>query len=121
MCIRDRFITGPVGAAEQPEPAAGRMRTEVGALLARPLSAEDAAAARERFQLYLDPKLVDPAICGKDARAFAVARVRRAQLGVDVTPIGQALDGLTAQQLEEAAKLFEVKRTAAIIAGGAMP
>jgi len=114
------FITGPVGKAEQAEPAAARMRAEVGTLLARPPAPDDTAGARERFGLFLEPKLVDPALCAKDARAFAVARARRAQRGLDVAPLGQALDATTKEQLDEAAKLFEPKRTAAVIAGGAI-
>lgn len=115
------FLTGPVGPTEQPEPAAARMRNEAGAILSRPPGPEEVAGARERFQLFLEPKLVDPAICAKDARAFAVARVRRAQLGLDLAALGQALDAVTKEQLEDAAKLFEPKRTAAVIAGGTMP
>lgn len=115
------FITGPVGQAEQPEPAAARMRGEVAAILARPPGPEDAAAARERFRLFLEPQLVDPELCAKDPRAFVVAQVRRAQLGLDIAPVTEALGTITKEQLEEAARLFEPKRTAAVIAGGTMP
>jgi zinc protease len=114
------FITGPVGAGEQAEPAAGRMRAEAAAILARPPAPGDAAGARERFRLFLEPRLVDPAVCARDARAFAIARVRQAQTGVDAAPLLQALESTTREQLAEAAKLFEPKNTAAVIAGGAI-
>lgn len=111
-------ITGPVGQAEQPEPAAARMRAEVTAILARPPAQDDIAKARERFRLLVEPRLVDPAICAKDARAFAVARARRAQLKLEAAPLAQALDATTKTQLEEAAELFDQKHSAAVIAGG---
>lgn len=116
------FITGPVGQAEQPEPAAGRMRAEAAEILGRPVAAEDVARAQETFGLLVEPELSSPKLCAKDARAFAIARVRRAQMALDAAPIARALDAgdVTKEQLEEAAKLFGVKRTAAVIAGGAI-
>jgi predicted Zn-dependent peptidase len=114
------FITGPVGQAEQPEPAAARIRAEAAAILGQPPAPDDVARARERFRLLIEPQLVDPAICGKDARAFAVARARRAQLKLEAAPISQGLAAITKEQLEEAAKLFEPKNSAAVIAGGAI-
>ena len=114
------FVTGPVGQAEQPEPAAGRMRDEVKAVLSRPLDAEDIARARRTFPLYVGP-LTDPAVCAADPRAFAAARARRTQLGIDGTALEKALESVSKEQLEEAAKLFEVKKTAAVIAGGKLP
>ena len=113
------FVTGPVGPAEQPEPGAARIRAEVAAVLARPLTPADVAAARERFRLFLDPTL-DPALCAKDARAFAVARTRRAQMQLEGAAILQALQATTKEQLEAAAGLFDPKLTAGVIAGGAI-
>jgi Peptidase M16 inactive domain len=113
------FITGPVGPAEQPEPGAARIRAEVAAVLARPPTPADIAAAQERFRLFLDPTL-DPATCAKDARAFAVARTRRAQMQLEGSAILQALQATTKEQLEAAAGLFEPKLTAGVIAGGAI-
>ncbi len=113
------FVTGPVGPAEQPEPGAARIRAEVAAVLSRPPAPADIAAARERFRLFLDPTL-DPGVCAKDARAFAVARTRRAQMQLEGAAILQALQATTKEQLEEAAGLFDPKLTAGVIAGGAL-
>jgi predicted Zn-dependent peptidase len=114
------FITGPVGPTERPEPAAARIRAEAATILARPPTPDELAKARERFRLLLEPHLVDPAICAKDARAFAVARARRAQLKLEGAPLMQALDTTTKEQLDEAAQLFGPMRSAAVIAGGAV-
>lgn len=114
------FITGPVGPTEQPEPAAARIRAEAATILARPPAPADLAGAKERFRLFVEPRLVDPAICAKDARAFAIARARRAQMRVEAGPIMTGLEGITKEQMEEAAKMFEVKQTAAVIAGGSI-
>jgi hypothetical protein len=111
------LITGPVGPAEQPEPAAARMRAEAATILTRPLAPADLAAAKDRYKLLIEPRSVEPAICAKDARAFAVARARSAQLKVE--GVSQAIDAATAEQLGEASRLFEPKRSAAVIAGGA--
>jgi len=114
------FITGPVGEGEQPEPAAARIRAEAAAILAQPPAPGDTVRARERFRLLLEPHLLDPSVCAKDSRAFAVARARRAQLPLEGAPLMQALEATSKEQLEEAARLFEPKRTAAVIAGGAI-
>lgn len=114
------FITGPVGAAEQPEPAAGRMRAEVAPILARPPAPEDISKTKERFRLIVEPTLLDPAICAKDTRAFAVARARRPDLKMEGAPLRQVLETTTKEHLDEAAKHFDVKRTAAVIAGGSV-
>ena len=115
------FITGPVGQGEQPEPAAARIRAEAATIVGRPPAPDDVARARETFRLFLEPHLVDPTLCAKDPRAFAVARLLRAQLGIEGAPLMQALDATTKERLDEAAKLFEPKRTATVIAGGTIP
>ncbi len=110
------FITGAVGKAEQPEPAAARIRTEVATITAKPLTPGDIKNAKERFRLVLEPQLLDPAVCQKDPRAFAIARSRRPQL--KGAPLIKALDKISQKQFEEASKLFDPKRIAAVIAGG---
>lgn len=114
------FISGPVGEAEQPEPAAGRMRTEAAALLAQPPGPEEAAKVKQRFRLLLEPRSLDPAFCSKDPRAFGAARLRGAQRKLETSPLAHRIEATTKDQLEAAAKLFDTKRTAAVIAGGAI-
>lgn len=114
------LITGPVGQAEQPEPAAGRMRSEVAKVLSAPLTSADMANAKERFHSLLNPSDTHPEACAKDARAFAISRLRGAQLKLDAPALTQAIDAATQEQMAEAAKLFEVKQSAAVIAGGAI-
>lgn len=114
------FVTGAVGQAEQPEPAAARIRAEVAEILAAPLTPEDLTRARERFALVVDADLLDPQVCAKDARAFASARALRAHLGLDGAKIAKSLDAASAEQLTEAAALFDTKHSAAVIAGGAI-
>lgn len=39
--------------------------------MGRAPAADDVTRVREWFQLFLEPELLDPAICAKDARALA--------------------------------------------------
>ncbi len=112
-------VTGPVGQAEQPEPAAGRMRDEMAKIVAAPLSSTDMTTTKERFRSFLQPRELHPETCAKDARAFAISRARGAQLKVDTAALNAAIEGTTKVELEEAAKLFSAKQSAAVIAGGA--
>jgi Peptidase M16 inactive domain len=114
------FATGAVRPGESPEAAATRVRAEVAAVLGRPLARADVAAARERFAALLGTGGLDAAACGRDRRGFAIGRARRAQLGLDGAALTRALDAVTAEQLAAAAALFDAKRTAAVVAGGAI-
>ncbi len=114
------LVTGPVGQAEQPEPAAGRMRDEMAKLLAAPLGPTEIASTKERFHWLLKPRELHPDTCAKDSRAFAIARARGAQLKVNTAEVTKALESVTKEQLDEAAKLFGAKQSAAVIAGGAI-
>lgn len=112
------LVTSTIHPTEQPEPAADRVRAEVGAVLARPLAPADLAAAKGRFGLFLAPTL-DEATCAQKVRDFAVARARRAQLGLEKSALAQSLDALREEELAQAAKLFDPARTAAVIASEA--
>lgn len=114
------LITGPVGQAEQPEPAAGRMRSEIARILAAPLTSADMTKAKERFHALLNPENTDSQSCAKDARTFAIARLRSPQLKLDAPALAKAIDATTQVQMTEVAKLFDAKQSAAIIAGGAI-
>ncbi|HMY20597.1 MAG TPA: hypothetical protein PKA58_29935, partial [Polyangium sp.] len=61
-----------------------------------------------------------PDTCAKDARAFAIARARGAQMKMNTAEVTKALESVTKEQLEETAKLFGPKQSAAVIAGGAI-
>jgi hypothetical protein len=112
------FLTGPVGQAESPEPAAVRIRSEAAAILARAHAPEDVARARETFRLFLEPRSLDPKLCAKDPRALARARVRQAQLHPGDSSVRDALARITPEQIEEAARLFDARHSTAVIAGG---
>ena len=114
------FVTGPVTAGEPAEAAATRLRDETAALLARPLAPAEVAAARTRFAGLLGVDALEPAACQRDPRGFAIARARRAHLTIDGERLTAALAATTQAQLDEAAALFSPKRTAAVIAGGAI-
>ncbi|MBK8252375.1 MAG: insulinase family protein [Polyangiaceae bacterium] len=109
------LITGPVGDAEQAEPAAARMRAEAGSALSAPVTADDVTRAYTVFGLFLEPELNKVAMCKNDARAFAVGRARRTL----AAPPPPAIT-VTADQQREAAALFDAKHSAAVIAGGAI-
>lgn len=114
------YITGPVGPAEQPEPSAGRMRSEVSAILAKPFDAAELVTTRQTFRTFFEPRSLDPAVCSQDKRGLAIARARVAHMQLDVAPIAKALVGTTKANLDEAAKAFDTKNSAAVIAGGSM-
>jgi hypothetical protein len=111
-------LTGPVGQAESPEPAAERIRSEAAAILARALAPDDVARTRETFRLFLEPRSLDPGLCAKDPRALARARARHAQLHLGDSSARDALARITPEQLEEAARLFDARHSTAVIAGG---
>lgn len=112
------LVTAPLQPGERPEAGAERVRAELAAVLARPFTRDDVAAARQRFATFLGPRRLDVAAWRADRRGLALGRARRAQLGIDGAALGRALDGATADQLAEAAALFDAKRTAAVVAGG---
>lgn len=114
------FLTAPIQPGEPAEPLAARVRVEAETLLARPLSADDARAATERFGLVLGSREHELAACTEDPRALALARARRAQLALGELPLADALGALTQEQLDEAAARFGARRSAAVVAGGAI-
>jgi hypothetical protein len=111
------LVTAPVAPGEPAEPTVDKIRTEIGAILSKPFAPGDLARAKEKFRLLLDPR-PDPAACTEDARAFAIARARRAQLKLEGTALAQALDATTKDQLEQASRHFGPEQTAAVVAGG---
>lgn len=114
------FVTAPIPPGAPAEPTAAGIRAALAPLLAEPLAPAELAAAERRFGLLLGVNAHKPATCALDARGNAVARARRAQLGLAEVPLRAALAATTQEQLEDAARLFEPRRTAAVIAGGAI-
>lgn len=112
------LFRGPLEIGEAPDAAATRIRNQVAAIVGRPLSPDDAIVARERFALFLGLGALDPEVCAAGPRELAVARARRAQLGLAGTALADALDAVTAAQLSEAALRFSPARMAAVVAGG---
>lgn len=112
------FITGEVDQTEQPGQAARRIRGDVDKLLGEPLAQDDVTRAGERFRLLLAARLTEPSLCARNPRAFAIARLRRTQL--QGAPQASALDDIEADQLAAAREFFGPRRTAAVVAGGAI-
>lgn len=114
------LVTGPVIPGEQGEPAAARIRSQLQPVLDAPPADTDVAKTRARYSLLLDPDLLGRDTCRADPRAYAVARARRPRLGYDAAALGSALDEVAAENLADARKLFDPKKTTAVIAGGAI-
>lgn len=112
------FVSAQVPPGPAPEAAATAVRAELSALLAQPLAPADFTAAKDRFGLLLGLHALEPATCAAEPRAFALARARRAQLGLSALHLGEALDATTQAQLDEAAARFGPRRSAAVVAGG---
>jgi hypothetical protein len=112
------LILGQVRSGEAAEPAASRIRSEVVPLLERPLAAEDVGRAQREFALLLGSNEAET--CRKNPVALAVARVRRAQLGIDWRRPAKALADVREEDLKAAAGFFAPDRSATVIAGGAI-
>ena len=114
------FVTTAMSPGEAADAAAARLRADTDAILARPLATADFAATRARYASLLGLDALDPTACAKDPRGFAIARARRAQLGVDGARLAAAIANTTPAELAAALVLFDAKHTAAVIAGGAI-
>ncbi len=111
------FVTTVLPPGEPGEAAAARMREQVNAVVTAPLTADEPARALEKFaSLGLTPLGVET--LAADPSEAAVAAGRRAQLGVDGKALAQAVAAITPEQLAAAARLFDAKSSAAVLAGG---
>jgi hypothetical protein len=104
------FVDGSVATGEAAEPAAARVRAELDAKLDQ----GDVAIARKRFDVLLGHGGCD------DPRRLALARARRAQLGLDARRLDAQLDAVSEESRAAAVALFDTKHTTAVIAGGAI-
>ncbi len=114
------FVTAPVLPLEAPEVAASRVRAAMAPRLSELLAPADVSATRERFEALFGPQDLSPSTCAADPRALAVARARRAQLGLDALRLSEALERVTEDQLRETAARFGASHATAVIAGGAI-
>jgi zinc protease len=113
------FITASIPKGEPPEPAAARIRAEIGKVLEQPPAPDESAKTGKAFRLLVDSAL-DPSLCAKDARAFAVARIRKAEMHVNGDSIAKGLDTVSPAYLGRAPERFAPTKSAAVIAGGAI-
>jgi zinc protease len=110
------FVTEPLAAGAPPEAAAARLRQEVSAIVEAPLAAGEAAQALETLERFLGAKPLQAAAVAGDPHATAVARGRRADLGLDGKAVAKAIEALADEQLTKAATLFDTQNSAAVIA-----
>jgi zinc protease len=115
------LVTGAVGPQERPDDAAGRIRKEVASLISAGLAPGELRAAAASYGSTLRTEPLKPAACERDPMGAAFAKARTAQLRIDGRALAQSLEAVTAGQLADAAKTFEPQRTAAVVAGGAIP
>jgi zinc protease len=112
------FVTSAVPAGQPAEPFAAQMRADVNKVVGAPLGGDEAEHAVARFgaALGMTPATADTIAADPFQTAFAAGR--RAQLGIDGAALAAGVAGVTPQQLGAAAKLFDDKSSAAVIAGG---
>jgi hypothetical protein len=110
------FVTGPIVPGERGEAAANALRASLREVVARPLESSDVTDARARFGRLLGVGELAPETCADDPRALAVARARRAQLGLRELDLVAALEVSTEEPRREVARRFE--RPTAVLGGG---
>jgi len=112
------FITGPVQAGETPEAAASRIRFEMATPLTALLAPADVTATEERFARLLGADDLSPACA--EPLPLAIARARRAQLGIDALHLDDAIGSVTEDSLREAASAFDAAHATAVAGGGTL-
>jgi hypothetical protein len=112
------FVTGPLPNPQQAEADAARMRAEVSATVGAPLGADEAARALATYGGALGAQPLGADAIAAAPFEAALAAGRRAQLAVDGKALAAAAGAVTQEQLAAAAKLFDAKSSAAVIAGG---
>lgn len=109
-------VTSALAPGEPGSAAANALRESVRAEVMRPLTSTDRAQARQRFGPIGGVAMLDPETCASDPRARVVHRVRRAQLGLVGPQLGNALDAVSDEDLEQLAPRFE--RPTVVLGGG---
>jgi hypothetical protein len=114
-------VTSSLAEGESADAGAARLRAFVGDVTARPFAVDERAAATARYAAFFD----DGAAV-RDLRAVAVARARRAQLGVTAEALATALTTTTASTtasttaLADGAVWFDEQHAAVAAAGGVL-
>ena len=107
-------VTSVLGEGETADDGAARLRSAIVEVVKRPLAAADLAAARARYAVFLG----DVTGCAASLQSCAVARARRAQLGITGEAIAAAIDATTS--LDEAAAWFDEQHATVAAAGGVL-
>jgi len=115
------LVTGAVGPQERPDDAAEHIRREITSLVSAAPAKGEVRAAVAAFGVDLGTVPLKPGACERDPMGVAFARARAAQLRIDGKALARSMEALTPDQLAAAAKLFEPRQTAAVVAGGAIP
>jgi zinc protease len=114
------FVSSALAAGQPGEATAARIRDEVSALVTPALAAgEPERALAFLAELGVTPPSVE--VCARDPLQAAFATGRRAQLGIDAAAVASAARAVTQDQLTTAARLFDAKSTAAVLAGAKLP
>ena len=106
------LVTSPVPRDQPPEVFAEKMRADVMGIVKAPLAPDEPARAVNKFGGVLGLR---PAATPLET-AFALGR--RAQLGFDAKSMQHGIETVTQDQIAAAAKSFDAKSSAAVIAGG---
>jgi predicted component of type VI protein secretion system len=115
------FVTSAIPAGQQGEAVAGRMRTDLNAIVTTPAAANEPDRVLAAFGRDLGMTPASEEACAADPFATAFAVGRRAQLDIDGTALAHATRAVGPEQLAAAAKLFDGNHSAAVITGARSP
>jgi zinc protease len=115
------FVTSAIPAGQQGEAVAGRMRTDLNAIVTTPAAANEPDRVLAAFGAPLGMTPASEEACAADPFATAFAVGRRAQLSIDGTFLLHASRAVGPEQLAAAAKMFDGNHSAAVITGAKSP
>jgi zinc protease len=115
------FVTSAIPAGQPGEAVAGRMRTDLNAIVTTPAAANEPDRVLAAFGGPLGMTPPTEEACAAEPFATAFAAGRRAQLGIDGPALAYAVRAVGPEQLAAAAKMFDGNHSAAVITGGKSP
>jgi hypothetical protein len=115
------FVTSAVPAGQSGEAVAGRMRTDLNAIVTTPAAANEPDRVLAAFGGPLGMTPASEEACAAEPFATAFAAGRRAQLGIDGQALAYAARAVGPEQLAAAAKMFDGNHSAAVITGARSP